>query len=111
MKQYFNVQGSQLNKPPQVEVNVDTVYVRSNIIRIETEDFIGWQYDEIQYDKNEYIGNIFKLESDNNKLKQENELLNMSVMELSNYAAEQDTKIQTQEDAIMELSMFIMGGN
>lgn len=44
-------------------------------------------------------------------LKQENELLNMSVMELSNYAAEQDTKIQTQEDAIMELSMFIMGGN
>lgn len=111
MKEYKNVIGSQLSEPSQIEVNVDTVYVRSNIVKIDTEEFAGWQYDEIQYDKNEYISNIFKLESDNNKLKQENELLNMSVMELSNYAAEQDTKIQTQEDAIMELSMFIMGGN
>lgn len=44
------------------------------------------------------------------KLKQENELLNMSVMELSNYAATQDDQIKDQENAIMELSMFIMGG-
>jgi hypothetical protein len=40
---------------PGVEVNVDTVYIRTNITRIETEDFTGWEYDEIQYGKNEYI--------------------------------------------------------
>lgn len=55
MKQFFNVQGSQLNQPQEVEVNVDTVYVRSNIQRIETEYFIGWQYDEIQYGIREYL--------------------------------------------------------
>jgi len=36
---------------PSIEVGVDTVYVRSNIIAIDK----GWEYDEIQYDKNEYI--------------------------------------------------------
>ena len=40
---------------PNIEVNIDTVYVRSNIVRIETDDFKGWEYDEIQYGKNEYI--------------------------------------------------------
>lgn len=43
-------------------------------------------------------------------LKQENAMLQMSVMELSNYAATQDGQIKDQENAIMELSMFIMGG-
>ena len=37
-----------------VEVNVDTVYIRTNIVRIEEEEFKGWEYDEIQYGKNEY---------------------------------------------------------
>ncbi len=40
---------------PSVEVNVDTVYVRSNIKRIEEENFTGWEYDEVQYGKNKYI--------------------------------------------------------
>ena len=39
----------------QIEVNVDTVYVRSNIRRVETEDFTGWEYDEEQYSAKEYI--------------------------------------------------------
>ena len=39
---------------PNVEVNRDTVYIRSNIIRIDTEDFKGFEYDEIQYKKDEY---------------------------------------------------------
>ena len=39
---------------PNVEVNRDTVYIRSNIIAINTEDFKGFEYDEIQYKKDEY---------------------------------------------------------
>ena len=57
MKIFQNVRGSQENVP-QIEVNIDTVYIRSNIKRIETEDFIGWEYDEVQYDKDEYIEKI-----------------------------------------------------
>lgn len=40
---------------PNIEVNVDTVYVRSNIVAVNESDFTGWEYDEIQYGKNEYI--------------------------------------------------------
>lgn len=43
-------------------------------------------------------------------LQQENAMLQMSVMELSTYAATQDERLQTQESAIMELSMLIIGG-
>lgn len=53
MKQYLKVNGTQENIS-NLEVNVDTVYIRSNINRIETEDFTGWEYDEIQYALNEY---------------------------------------------------------
>lgn len=40
---------------PSIEVNVDTVYVRNNIERVEEMEFSGWEYDEIQYDKDKYI--------------------------------------------------------
>lgn len=53
MKQFTNVRGT-MKDVPTLEVNIDTVYVRSNIERVETEDFAGWQYDEIQYDVKEY---------------------------------------------------------
>lgn len=43
-------------------------------------------------------------------LKQENEMLQASVMELSAYAASQDERLQTQENAVMELSMLVAGG-
>lgn len=43
---------------PEIEVNVDTVYVRTNIERIEEEDFVGWEYDEEQYPLREYISTI-----------------------------------------------------
>lgn len=45
-----------------IEVGIDTVYVRSNIERIEEngeDGFIGWEYNEKQYDKDEY----FEMES------------------------------------------------
>lgn len=50
----MKVRGTQ-EKVNTIEVNVDTVYIRTNVERIEEEDFVGWEYDEIQYDKNEYI--------------------------------------------------------
>lgn len=50
----MRVRGSQVTVP-KIEVNVDTVYIRTNIERIEEEDFAGWEYDEIQYPKNEYL--------------------------------------------------------
>lgn len=49
---------------PSVEVNIDTVYIRSNIVRVEEIDFSGWEYDEIQYNKDRYI----ELISNENKL-------------------------------------------
>ena len=47
-----------MEKVPNVEVNVDTVYIRSNITKVEEEDFKGWEYDEIQYSVKEYIENL-----------------------------------------------------
>lgn len=58
MKIFKGVQGSQLSIPPPIEVNVDTVYVRTNIVAINTDEFKGWQYDEVQYSKDEYIALI-----------------------------------------------------
>ena len=75
MKTFQNVRGTQSNVP-EIEVNVDTVYVRSNIERIETEDFTGWQYDETQYTVREYIETIA---NKNKNLESENEVLNERV--------------------------------
>ena len=51
------VRGTMLEVKP-IDVDVDTVYVRTNIIRIETPDFTGWEYDETQYKKDDYIAKI-----------------------------------------------------
>lgn len=40
---------------PEIEVSVDTVYIRTNVVRIEEEGFTGWEYDEIQTSKDRYI--------------------------------------------------------
>ena len=53
MKIFKNVKGS-MPTVPNIEVNVDTVYIRENIKKIETEDFNGWEYDEIQMTLREY---------------------------------------------------------
>lgn len=54
MKVYNNVRSS-ARHIPSVEVNVDTVYIRSNIAKVEEEEFEGWEYDEIQYTIREYL--------------------------------------------------------
>lgn len=69
-----------MKEVPEIEVNVDTVYVRTNIRRIEEEDFVGWEYDEVQYKKDEFIELISK---ENKQLKQENELNKQAIAELT----------------------------
>lgn len=54
MREIKNVQGSQ-ESVQALEINVDTVYVRTNIVPVSTEQFKGWQYDEIQYSKDEFL--------------------------------------------------------
>lgn len=69
-----------MKEVPEIEVNVDTVYVRTNIERVEEEDFIGWEYDEEQYSKDEFIELISK---ENKELIQENELNKQAIAELT----------------------------
>lgn len=54
MKIFENVRGS-MKSVPSIEVNVDTVYIRSEIKRVEEAEFSGWEYNEIQYPLQEYI--------------------------------------------------------
>lgn len=44
----MKIRGTQLTKPQPVEIYADTVYLRSNIERIETDKFTGWEYEETQ---------------------------------------------------------------
>jgi len=60
VKIYKNVRGTMKNVA-SIEANtdkynsIDTVYIRSNIVEINEENFKGWEYDEIQYGEKEYI--------------------------------------------------------
>ena len=55
MKQYTNIQ-STAQTVVTPEINVDTVYVRTNIQDIHDEENpVLWQYDEVQYTLNEYM--------------------------------------------------------
>ena len=54
MKIFQGVRSTAKNVP-SIEVNIDTVYVRSEIKRVEEMEFSGWEYNEIQYDKDKYI--------------------------------------------------------
>ncbi len=69
-----------MKEVPEIEVNVDTVYVRTNIERVEEEDFVGWEYDEEQYSKDEFIELI---SNKNKELIQENELNKQAIAELT----------------------------
>jgi len=64
MQQFSKVRGTMEIVIP-LEVNVDTVYIRSNVIRVENEKFIGWEYDEIQYGVKEYIALISEKSDEN----------------------------------------------
>ena len=53
MKKFTGVIGT-MEQVPTLEVNVSTVYVRSNVKQIDFQGMKAWQYDEIQYDLREY---------------------------------------------------------
>ena len=63
MKLFENVR-STADYVPSIEVNtnrngnIDLVYVRTNIKRVEEMTFSGWEYDELQYSQEEYIANL-----------------------------------------------------
>jgi len=57
MKVYNKIRGT-MNTVPNIEVNKDTVYIRTNIVQINTEDFKGFEYDEVQYNVKEYMENL-----------------------------------------------------
>ncbi|MBD5589210.1 hypothetical protein [Clostridium botulinum] len=61
MKVYNKIRGS-MKEVSNIEVNKDTVYIRSNIKEINEEDFKGFEYDEIQYDIKEYIEHLSQIE-------------------------------------------------
>ena len=83
-----NVQSSNLTFK-QLEVNVDTVFYRFNEEKwIEDDVHVGWIYDEIWYDKNEYIEEISR----------DSELLSQALVET----------ILTNEQVKMDLEMAIV---
>lgn len=85
---------------PSVEVNTDTVYVRSSIARIEEMDFSGWQYDEIQYKKDNYIELI--------SIK--NDYLEEEVASVWFESLMKDEKIMNSEMDIADLWFEMIGG-
>lgn len=56
------VRGTQPEQPNHIEINKDTVYERTNIVRVdddpqegvEGDGFHGWEYDEVTYGVEEY---------------------------------------------------------
>lgn len=57
MKIFNKIRGT-METVPNIEVGIDTVYIRFNITQINEENFKGWEYDEIQYDVREYISSL-----------------------------------------------------
>lgn len=61
MKIYNKVRGT-MPTVPSIKVNQDTVYIRSNINKIDEENFKGWEYDEIQYNTKEYVETLSQIQ-------------------------------------------------
>lgn len=99
MKIYNKVRGN-METVPKVEVNRDTVYIRSNILAIDTEDFKGWEYDEIQYKKDEYTE---LLQEQIDTVKADNATLQYESMNQSDKVTTNKTEISTLWYEIMNL--------
>lgn len=92
MKELKGVQGTQ-TKVEEIEFNVDTIYIRSNIekkIKIDEqtqEKKEYWQYDEKQYSFNEYVAllntKVESLEKENIELKRTNAEQDLMISELA----------------------------
>ena len=92
MVEYKAVQGSQISVP-EIEINVDTVYVRTNIQRkSEIDEYTKeirefWEYDEKQYTFNEYVAllsaKVDNLAKENIELRKINEEQDALLLELA----------------------------
>ena len=95
MVRYEKVRGTQEKVLP-LELNVDTVYIRKNVVQKKDEDNNSyWEYDETQLTLEEYFKKVLP----------ENEL---AIIELSSIFADYQAQI---DDALAELSMAIGGKN
>lgn len=107
MREYKKVRGTQNVMPGEIEVNVDTVYIRSNVQPVKSDDFSGWEYDEKQYDIKEYIAFIGEK---NTHLEFSNELSMMALTEMY----EENLKLSNENSstmlAVTELYEMLMGG-
>lgn len=75
--QYKGVKSSAI-EVPAIEMDLYKVHIRTNIQRIDEEDvqteaglqpgFHGWEYDEVAYDKDEYIMLQAAQAEENNKI-------------------------------------------
>lgn len=56
MTDWKKVQGSQEEKPMEFDTASSgvVVYQRRNVERVETEDFVGWEYEEREMSREEY---------------------------------------------------------
>lgn len=56
MTDWKKVQGSQESQPQEFDVTSSEVivYQRRNVERVETEDFVGWEYEEREMSREEY---------------------------------------------------------
>lgn len=105
MKIYKNVRGTQ-EYVPSVEVNIDTVYIRSDIERIEEIDFSGWQYNEIQYPLREYIEKLLDTETGQLIIAENT----AETLEVVSFLNEQAKVEQAQSNAeLIELIMMLGG--
>ena len=50
----MKIRGTQ-SEIKNIEIGIDTVYVRTNVVAIDEVEFKGWEYDELQYKKDAYI--------------------------------------------------------
>lgn len=85
----MRVRGS-METVPSIEVNVDTVYIRTNVIKVDNEEFTGWEYDEVQYNVREYVENI-------NVLGQVNTELELATLELGQQNTDLELRILALE--------------
>lgn len=103
----MNVRGTQHVKPLELEIGKDTVYVRKNILAINEEDFVGWEYDEVQYSKDEYI----KLIADKQIILEESQKdANTKYLELDITNSDIETVRQAKKDQLNHLcNVAILG--
>ena len=107
MKLFNKVKGT-MEVVPNVEVNRDTVYVRSNIIAINTEDFKGFEYDEIQYKKDEYTELLQKQIDDS---KSSSDFMGMLLVEKNMQVIGLQGDNKTLGEQIVQMDIrLIMGG-